>query len=107
MSRGIQHPDRVLRAVAVHHQLTQGLLDSLVVPREIRKELLQGPHRHPGRQGDRFDALALQVRDEPDDVSLPVAQRGTPLETRPKYRQQRTQSRLQRSNLIRSHDEFS
>jgi hypothetical protein len=107
MGRGVDHPDRIFRAVPVHDQLAQHRVRPLVIPHEIRKEFLKRPHGHARRQGDRLDAFALQVRDEPDDVPLPVIERGGTLETRPKERQQRSQSRLQRSNLIRSHREVS
>jgi hypothetical protein len=107
MGRSVDHTDRVFRAVSVHDLLAQHCVHPSVVPHEERKELLQRPHGHARGQCDRLDAFALQVRDEPDDVPLPVIERRGTLETRPEDRQQRSQSRLQGSNLIRSHREVS
>ena len=40
----------------------------LVVPRQLTEKLLEGARGHAGGQGDRFDALAVEVRQLTADV---------------------------------------
>ena len=91
----------------IRHQLLQSVVDPIFIPNEEGQELLQGSHRYPRRQSDRFDALAFQISHQPSEVMMPVFEGLLPWEERTKPFQQRSQRRLQRSNLIGIHDQGS
>ncbi len=103
MAAGVEHADGPLAAVTIAHLPLQMIIGGVVVPVEKRQELLQGPHGRPRRQCDGLDALALQVRQKSQHIrqQVPIIRR--PLHIRTKRFQQRSQLRLQRSHLIRSH----
>jgi len=75
----------------------------VVVPDVIGEEQLQRPHRAPAGQGDRLDALAGQVADEPAAIGAQVNERFTPGKAPAKRRKKPRKRRPQASNLLRSH----
>ena len=93
--------------VFISYQALKGIINTPIVPCEKRQKLLECPHRHPGSQSDRLDALALQFSQKPSDVTEEVLKRVLSLEEGPKPFQQCNQRRPQRSNLIRSHNSVS
>ena len=95
MARRVDHRDRVLTGVPVHHLLLHQPVHTLMVPFEDRQELLKRPHRYASRQGNGLDALTLQVGQQPQQVTLPMGEGRGLDKTRPKRLQQRSQLRLQ------------
>src|SRR5947209_778969 len=103
MRGGVEHAEALLAGMPVHHPSLQVTVDPLVIPLEERQKLLQRTNPHARRQRDRLDALALQAGQQALDVYLQISVCILTLEIGPKRLEQRSQLRLQGSNLIRIH----
>ena len=110
----VDQPDRADPVVIVRSlpRRRQVLLDdaalepgqqAVVVPHVVGEELLQRPHRRPGRDRDRLDALARQVADQPPAVGAQVRERVLGDEAGAKAAQVIRERRPQRGHLFRCH----
>ena len=107
VTRGIQDTDGLIATMFIDDQLLQSVADPFFIPNEQGQELLQRSNRNTRRQGDRLDALAFQVSHQAGEVPMPVVKSRPADEKRTKSFQQRSQRRLQRSNLIGIHNKNS
>ena len=64
--------DRVGAGVLVADDVLEPVARLVVVPAVLAEELLQGPDRHAGVEGDRLDALLGDVGELPGDVDRQV-----------------------------------
>jgi hypothetical protein len=62
-ARLVDQSHRVGTSVLGRDDLLHGVPHSEFIPRKQAEKLLQGARRHAGSQSDRFDALAIEVRE--------------------------------------------
>ena len=68
----VEDADRVGPGVLVADDLLEPVARPVVIPAVLAEELLQGPGRHAGVDGDRLDALLGDVGELPGDVHRQV-----------------------------------
>jgi hypothetical protein len=107
-ARLIDHPDgaeRVGRETPEHRGqvLLEGVAGVVVVPPGGDQELLEGPDRGAGGQGDRLDALAGQVGQEAPAVGAEVGGRPGLAEAVPEPPQVRRERRAEVLDLLLCH----
>ena len=73
-------------------------MHAIVIPSELREELLERPDGRVGSQGDGFDVLTPQVLHQPQQVRPEVPERRL-VKTLAEQSGQLLQRRLQRGNL--------
>ena len=75
----------------------------VLVPGVMGEELLKRPHRAPGGQSHRLDALAWQVADQPPAIGSQVVEAVARDETGAEVIQEFGERRPQASHLLASH----
>lgn len=103
MARLIQHADRARMAVIAGHDLSDAIPHAILVPLMHRQEVLETPRLNAHRIGDRLDALAMQVRQLPANVSSHMPRRLDPTKAIVELPKICRQLRFKSSNLFGIH----
>ena len=96
----VEDPDDLRPGVVGADESLQPVAHPVLIPLQLAEELLQGPGRHAGLDGDGLDALAGQVGELPGDVDGQVSAGILALEAVIEEAQELGQFGLQPSQLL-------